>query len=260
MQPRVFWERYLWLRLSRRSVPVGFPRYGYVIENDDKLVGAIILIFSTIWKNGAAKIRCNGSGLYVDPAFRISAPLLASRALKDKSVTALNTTPAPHTRKMVEASGFTKNYSNGVFAAIPVFSRSPEDVLVRIIGARDEPDVPFNPHDRELLLEHTDFGCTSLWCISRQEAYPFVFRPRMVKVLPCVQLVYCRSVESFVEFARPIGLHLARKLQLFAILDANDPIPGLFGKYFGKMPRYFFGPDRPQIGDLAYTETALFGI
>jgi hypothetical protein len=256
-RPRAFWAE-VFAGLSRRSVPAGFPRYGYVIESDGKLVGVIILIFSTIWKGGTATVRCNGSGLYVEPAFRMYAPLLASRALKDRSVTVLNITAAPHTHKMVEASGFTK-YSDGIFAAFPVLSRAEKDA-VRIIGAADEPDVPFDRHERVLLLEHADYGCTSLWCVTPERAYPFVFRPRTVKILPCVQLVYCRDVESFIRFARPIGWHLAQRLQLLVILDANGPIPGLVGKYFGKMPRYFFGPDRPDIGDLAYTETSLFGI
>lgn len=256
--PREFWQPII-AGLSRRSVPAGFPRYGYVIESDGRLVGAIILIFSTIWTDGKASIRCNGSSLYIDPAFRIYAPLLTSRALKDKGVTVLNITPAPHTLKMVEASGFTK-YSDGTFAAIPIFSRNPKARRLQVISAHDEPDAPFDPHDRELLLEHAEFGCTSLWCVTDKQAYPFVFRSRSRKRLPYAQLVYCLGVEDFVQFARPIGLHLARKLQFVVVLDANGTLPGLFGKYVRTRPRYFLGPDRPRIGDLAYTETALFGI
>ena len=256
--PQKFWEN-VFAGLSRREVPAGFPRYGYVIESDGKLVGVIIFIFSTIWKDGVASIRCNGSSLYVEPEFRIYASLLTSLPFKNKEVTVLNITPAPHTHKMVEASGFTK-YSDGVFVSIPILSRKPKDDAVRVISAREEPNVPFNPHDRELLLEHADFGCTSLWCVTSEWAYPFVFRLRRVKHLPCAQLIYSSSVEDFVHFARPIGLHLARSLQLLVILDANGPVPGLVGKYIKMWPRYFRGPTRPQAGDLAYTETALFGI
>src|ERR1700694_4466682 len=106
-RPRQFWE-HIFSSLSKRSVPAGFPRYGYVIESDGKFVGVIIMIFSTIWADGAAKIRCNVSSWYVDPAFRSYAPLLASRALRYKNVTVLNVSPAQHTRTMVEASGFTR--------------------------------------------------------------------------------------------------------------------------------------------------------
>jgi hypothetical protein len=255
--PRDFWE-HIFVGLGRRPVPTGFPRYGYVIESDGKLVGVLLMIFSTIWKGETASIRCCASSWYVDPPFRVYASLLASRPFKDKDVTVLNVTAAPHTHKTVEASGFTK-YSEGVFVAIPVFARRPK-VSVRIIGAHEEPDAPFQRHDRELLLEHADFGCTSLWCVTDEQAYPFVFRPRWAKHLPCAQLIYSSSVQDFVHFARPIGLHLARKLQLLVMLDANGPVSGLSGKYFRRWPRYYRGPDRPQTGDLAYTETALFGI
>jgi len=45
------------------------------------------------------------------------------------------------------------------------------------------------------------------------------------------------------------------------LIDANGQIPGLVGKYFDQtMPRYFRGPTRPRLGDLAYTEIAMFGV
>ena len=44
----------------------------------------------------------------------------------------------------------------------------------------------------------------------------------------------------------------------FVLIDANGPIPGLPGKYFGgKSPKYFKGPTPPRLGDLAYTEMAM---
>ena len=89
-----------------------------------------------------------------------------------------------------------------------------------------------------------------------------MFRPRLVKgVIPCAQLVYCRDVDDFVRFARPIGRFLARRGQALVLIDANGPIPALIGRYFdAKMPKYFKGPDRPRLGDLAYTEAAMFGV
>jgi hypothetical protein len=256
---REFWERFL-ACLSRRLVPAGFPRYGYVVESDGKLVGVLLEIYSTIWEDGAGKIRCNGSSLYVDPPFRVYAPLLIARAIKHRSVTVLNITSAPHTRKMIESLGFIR-YADGVFVAAPVLSQPLDDIPVRVIGARNKPDVPFDRRERDLLLEHADYGCTSLWCVTHERAYPFIFRSRRVKILPCAQLVYCHNMDTFVQFARPIGWYLARRLRPFVMLDANGPILGLVGKYyFGITPRYYCGPDPPRTGDLAYTETSMMGI
>jgi len=254
---RQFWQNML-DGLTHRTVPPGFPRYGYVLENEGALVGVVILIFSTIWEKGIPHVRCNGSSIYVDPAFRVYAPVLIGRASLDKSVTVLNLTAVPHTHKMVEATGFSR-YADGIFVALPVLSR-PVGEVVRVIDAADEPDSPFDIHERVTLVEHANYGCTSLWCITPERAYPFVFRRKKVKALSSQQLVYCPNIESFVRFARPIGKYLARKRQFLVIVDANGPISGLVGKYFGKRPRFFFGPNPPRLGDLAYTEISLFGV
>jgi hypothetical protein len=45
------------------------------------------------------------------------------------------------------------------------------------------------------------------------------------------------------------------------MIDASAPIPGLVGWYSGSnMPKYFKGPQRPRLGDLAYTENAVMGV
>ena len=54
---------------------------------------------------------------------------------------------------------------------------------------------------------------------------------------------------------------LARRGLPFVIIDANAPMPGLAGWYsHGDMPKYFKGPQRPRLGDLAFTEYAVMGL
>lgn len=259
-RPRAFWNNFF-ACLGDRPVPAGFPRYGYVVESDGTFVGVLVMIFSTISEGGKQKIRCNVSSWYVDPGFRSYASLLASQVFKFKNVTVLIVSAARHTHPMVEVRGFAR-CSNGIFMAVPALSRRFEVGQVRVIDAQNQPDAPFDPHERELMLEHAKYGCTSLWCVTPERAHPFVFRPRRIKVLlPCAQIVYCRNIDEFVRFARPIGLFLARSLQLAVMIDANGPIPGLVGRYYpDKMPKYVWGPDQPRLGDLAYTEASLFGV
>jgi hypothetical protein len=261
IRPRSFWEDII-SRLSDRALPDGgLPRYGYVIDNDGELVGILLLIFSTIWESGKAKIRCNGLGWYVEPAFRLWAPMLIKRCSDCKEATVLNLTPAANTFPVIEALSYAR-YCGGILASIPLLSRATNGAPVRVVDVHSKPDVPLDPHDRDLLLEHAYCGCTSLWCITPEDAYPFVFRVRQVKNVPCMHLVYCRNVDDFVRFARPIGWFLARYTWRFLVLvDANGPVQGLVGRYFaGRANRYFRGSDRPRLGDLAYTELALFDI
>lgn len=257
---RQFWLAAL-VRLRDHSTPVGYPRYGYLLESAGVPVGVILLIFSKIQSGSDFTIRCNVSSWYVEPAFRSFAGALASQALKAKNVIYLNVTAAPNTRATVEAQGYSR-YSNGVFVALPVLSPPTNGSWAKVFPARTRPDVPFDPVEQKLLSDHAACGCVSLWCATPDRAYPFVFRARVIKgLVACTQLVYCSNIENFIRFAGPVGLFLAMRGKPFVIIDSNGPIPGLVGKYLGgRMPKYFKGPDRPRLGDLAYTEAALFGV
>jgi len=252
-----FWQRVL-AGLEARAVPAGMPRYGYLLENADVPVGAILLIFATT--PGGDALRANVSSWYVEPAFRGYAALLVAQALKLKHVTYLNVSAVPHTWPILEAQGYQR-YSNGVFVAVPALQQSHASE-VRLLAPDQEPDAPHAPFERDLLIDHAGHGCISFWGVTRERAYPFVFRPRMVRsVIPCAQLVYCGDVADVVRFGGPIGRLLARRGRPFIVIDANGPIEGLLGRYFDNtMPKFFRGPVRPRLGDLASTETALFGI
>ena len=257
---RQFWLRAL-ARLKRREPPPGLPQYGYLMESDGVPVGAILVICTRMRAGGAATTRCNLSSWYVEPGFRAYATLLVSRALRHKGVTYLNVSPAPHTEPIIEAQGFAR-YCDGIFVALPLLNGLFGHAEVKLLDGRSEPAVDFDPDERDILCQHAASGCVSLWCVTAERAYPFVFRPRLVRgVLPCAQLIYCADIADFVRFAGPIGRFLARRGRLPVIVDSNGPIPGLFGIYrSGSMPKYFKGPQRPRLGDLAYTEYALLGV
>ena len=257
---RSFWLRAL-AQLTRREPPGGLPKYGYLLESDGVPVGAILLICSTVHAGATAAPRCNVSSWYVERDFRAYAPMLASAALRHRNVTYLNVSPAPHTRPIIEAQGFAR-YCEGIFIAAPMFNGLFGGERVNIFGGERRPAVAFDPFEQEVLLQHAALGCISLWCETAERAYPFVFRPRLVRfVIPCAQLIYCRDIADFVRFAGPLGRCLAARGRPLVILDANGRIPGLVG-FFARdsMPKYFKGPQRPRLGDLAYTESAVLGL
>ena len=255
-----YWRRAL-ETLASHPTPAGFPKYGYLLEHDGAPVGVILLIFSSMPGDGAAQRRCNVSSWYVEPRYRAHASLLISQAIKHKNVTYVNISPAMHTRPIVEAQGFSR-YSSGQFVTIPALCRTPNATGADVIAADGIADAGFDPSERELLSIHQAHGCVSLWAVTPERAYPFVFMPRRVKgVIPCAQLVYCRDLADFVRLARPIGRYLAKRLRPTVIIDSNGPIPGLAGIYFDdKSPKYFKGPHQPSSGDLAYTEAVMFGL
>jgi hypothetical protein len=255
---RNFWAKVL-ACLAQRPAPENLPRFGYLLENGGTPVGVILLIFSRMPHGSCQAIRCNVSSWYVEPSYRSYASFLAAKALSHKDVTYLNITPAPHTQPIAQAQGYSR-YSSGIFVAVPSLNFS--GYAARVAAFDPRRDVEVEPFERDLLLEHAEYGCISLWVSTPEGGHPFVFRPRVLKgVLGWAQLIYCRDIEDFVHCAGPIGRYLAARGKPLVILDANQSIPGLAGKYFvGKMPRFFRGPNRPRLGDLAYTEAAMFGV
>jgi hypothetical protein len=255
-----FWLNAL-QQLERREPPPGLPKYGYLLESDGVPVGAILMICSAMRSGGDVAPRCNLSSWYVDPGFRAYATLLVSHALRHKNVTYLNVSAAPHTWPIIEAQGFSR-YSDGIFIAMPMLNGLFGDPKAKVFDARQKPAVAFDAFEQEVLSQHAQHGCISLWCATADSAYPFVFRPRVVKrLMPCAQLIYCRDVGDFVRFAGPIGRYLALRGRPFVIVDSNAPILGLVGAFRGgSMPKYFKGPQRPRLGDLAYTEYAVLGV
>jgi hypothetical protein len=255
-----FWRQALML-LTDHPTPAGLPKYGYLLESNGAVVGAILLIFSKLGSGNAAAIRCSVSSWFVEPSFRSYATLLASKALSHKNVTYLNITPAIHTLPIIQVQGFSQ-YSKGIFLALPALQLRFPRARVMLAAPDRRPSAQFEPFERELLSEHAKCGCLSLWCETAERAYPFVFRPRTHKgILPYVQLIYSRHLDAFVRLAGPLGRFLLVRGWPLVMIDANGPMPGLVGKYRdAKQPKYFKGPERPRLGDLAYTEVAMFGV
>jgi hypothetical protein len=247
--------------LAQHRTPAGLPKYGYLLESDGAPVGAILTISSTVRTGGASVTRCNLSSWYVSPAFRSFAHPFMSRILKTKDVTYVNVSPAPNTLPIIEVQGFSR-YCDGQFIAFAMPVARSRDGWVKVVPVEAFSDPHFDAFERGLLQDHAKYGCMSLGCIASDGVHPFVFRLRVVRgFVRMAQLIYCRDIDELVRFAGPIGRFLIRHGIFFVMVDANGPIPGLAGVYrAGGLPRYFKGPAPPRLGDIAYTETALFGV
>ncbi|CAM6054506.1 unnamed protein product [Sphagnum tenellum] len=154
-------DRQYWVnaihRLSEHTTPSGFPKYGYLLESDGVLVGVLLAIFTSRIEDGTISVRCNGSSLYVAPAFRAYVPLLIKRYERAKNVTYLNITPAPRTWAMVEAQGY-KRFSNGLQIVLYfqwLSIRHLPNVKIETINHHDERLPSF---ESDLLADHAGYG------------------------------------------------------------------------------------------------------
>ena len=255
-----YWERGL-ARHGERRLPPDLPRFGYLLENADRPVGVLLVLATAESIGGKLVTRCNLSSWYVEPEFRSFASQLMSVAVRHRHVTYVNISASEHTWPIIEAFGFAP-YCDGRFTAFPLLGRAARGVRVIEIASGDDPDSWRQLPEYELLRAHAGYGWLSLVCSAPDGDHPFIFQPfrRWHERLPGMRLIYCRDLGDFARFARPLGRRLLRHGMPWVAVDANAPIPGLPGFFQKRGDRqYFRGPDQPRLGDLAYTEAALFG-
>jgi hypothetical protein len=257
---RAYWVRAM-ARLAERPAIVDLPKYGYLLEYGQSVVGVLLMIHSRRAARAGETIRCNLSSWCVDKPFRSYAMVLHRVAVKRKEVTYLNISPAAHTKAAVEAMGF-RRFCNGQIVFAPILSAPRPGVRV-VRFAADSPEAALlSPDERAILVEHSALGCRALICIEDGAAHPFVLQRRAAfrRLIPCQQLIYCRSMDEFVHFAGPIGRHLAMRAWPIFVADASGPVPGLAGIYLPERgAKYFKGESPPPLGDLTYTELAILG-
>ncbi len=256
---RQFWVNAL-ARLAEHPALPGLPRHGYMLESGQVPVGVILLIFTAIDDGGGPRIQCNVSSWYVEPEFRMFGTMLISHALKHKHVTYFNVTPAPHTLAILQAQSY-RQFCRGRVVAAPAMSLGGRGVRVEAVAAGVAAARNLPEFEASLLQSHAGYGCISLICHVGGESYPFVFAPRRkFGVVAFAFLIYCRALDSFVRFSGPLGRFLLRHGLPLVILDANGPVRGLVGRYYNANPKYFRGPRQPRLGDLSYSERAMFGV
>jgi hypothetical protein len=248
-------------RLAKHATPLGFPKYGYVLVVDGAIVGVVLTIFSSMTVDGETRVRINPANWYVDPEYRGYAAMMTSRLRTYKQATYLNITPSPHTWPMLEALGY-RRFCNGGFFALAALNRRSFTATVRRISADVEPGGGLSPAEAELLRAHAGFGCISVVCEWKKRRYPFVFLRRLIPWkgthMPHALLVYCRDFESYVQLAGPLGRFLLLRGMPLVLSDSNGPVPGLIGRYVEWGVKFARGPHQPHLGDLSYTEWAMF--
>jgi hypothetical protein len=253
LRRKSYWLRGL-ARMGTRTVPAGYPRYGLLLEEKGRIVGAILTIYSSVPAAGGFAIRCNLSSWYLEPEFRGYAPLLAS--FRDPAVTYVNISPAPNTWATIEAQGF-RCIREGWFLSLPALSRgtAPARILPLSVAPHDLPE-------RTLLEEHAALSCIVLVLESAGEHFPFVFAPHRIlhRALRTLILAYCRDFADYTRFAGPIGRYLLMRGMPAVVVDNDPRVRDLTGFPIERTRRYYIrGPHPPRSGDLAYTETVLLG-
>jgi hypothetical protein len=185
-------------------------------------------------------------GWHVDPQWQGQSLQLLAQATKLKHVTYVSASPAPHTWRLLQAQGFSP-YN---FGRTTVFAPPGRG----LVSERPRDDLP----EAQLLRDHRAMGWISLTVEKDGVVSPFVFRPQRDGVLPLAEILFCRGARDLKRCAPALARYFLPRGSLGFLIDGD--METLLSHYVeGREPRYFKGPYRPVLGDLAYTEKAIFG-
>ena len=254
-RPRRYWEHGL-ARLAGWPAVEGWPRYGLLLDDGERPVGAALTLCRAAPGPGGLAVRCNLSSWAVDPAYRLQAAMLIASVVRRRDATFVNLSPAPHTWSTIEAQGFRPYAERQAIVAAAVAPGGGR-VLTDPAAWRGLPEAA-------LLADHAAYGCICLVVEAGGGAHPFVFLPVRARSgrlpVPLVELVVCRDVAEFARFAGPLGRWLlARCGALGVLMDEVPPGGPPVFRRLRRNRRYFRGPSAPRPGDLSYTERVVFG-
>ncbi|HYS45616.1 MAG TPA: hypothetical protein VEM35_04220, partial [Rhizomicrobium sp.] len=113
--------------------------------------------------------------------------------------------------------------------------------------------------EAQLLRDHRAMGWISLTVEKDGLVSPFVFKPRHLNRPPVavMDVMFCRGADDLRRCAPALARHFLPRGSMGFVMDGD--MEAMLSHYVeGKEPRYFKGPYRPVLGDLAYTEKAIF--
>jgi hypothetical protein len=233
----------------------GFPRYGYLVDADEEPQGVLLTITTD---HGADGVRTHMGGWYVRERCRHSALLLLREVLELQDTTFVNPAPADHIVRVLELFGF-EPYTAGlaVFDLRTAMRRRSSRGVVERLGAGDLADL--SESERRIAEDHLRMGCGVLRLETDGRAGLLIHRRKWIKrSLPCSQVIYA-DPHLVLQLAKPVMRALASHGSLLTVFDVDTGIEPAVGRVFRRGIRYFKGAKAPAVGDLAYSEFAVFG-
>lgn len=225
-------------RLAAAPVPDGYERYGFVIDDEDGIGGAVLAIPSTHDYGGSSQVFVNISTWCVAPSRRGPlAKALYDRAGARHEAVNTNLSAALHTIKTLDRLNFHP-WTTGQFLALDATGRGGRAMRHDAPGA---PEVP--AHHARVLEDHASLDCRSVVLETDAAPIPLVLLPRRVgRIVPVAQLIYCESLADLSRHGRALMRWARRSGFAGVLIDADGPVPGFRGRYYaGKAAKYIRG-------------------
>lgn len=245
-----YWRQAL-ARLRARACPPDYPRYGYVLTENDDLVGILLLIVA---RDGDGAVRAHVSSWYVEPDYRGYSNVLLSRLFRLPGVTVVNISPAPRTAETIKAQGYIRYGADGFIVPAALGWPRRAARLRQVFAA--------TPGASDILRDHAAWDCLCYQVDEGGTRTDYVFARHRIagNRIPSALMIYASDPAGFRRHAGVLGRALLRAGLPLVLLDCQGRPPGLVGLLRrGRNLRFARGPHPPAVGDLSYTELAVFG-
>ena len=128
---------------------------------------------------------------------------------------------------------------------------------VQRLGSGDLSDL--SERDSQIAEDHLRMGCDVLRMETDDRAALLIHRRKWIRrVLPGSQVILA-DPDLMIDLAGPVMRALAGRGSLLALCDIDRSAKPAIGRVFPRGIRYFKGATPPPVGDLSYSELAVFG-
>jgi hypothetical protein len=204
--------------------------FGWVLVDDDDVVGFVSTMLSERMIHGETARLCNTSNWIVKSEYRAHSLALYAKAIADKSITVTNLSPTPQVLKLLEKQGFTlMDKSERIILPVVTAQTFMDrcEILTDADSVRDalkgeslrffrEHQLPFNHH---VLLRTPVSDC-------------YVMMNRTLKTirgssrLPFARVHHIGTPDVFVQHLEKLVVHIAASLKVVAMIVDDRMLHG----------------------------------
>lgn len=229
------------------------PNLGWLLKDNDRIVGYIGALYSRRLIGGALTIVCNMRNWAAVPEYRHHSLALLSRLISDPGMVVTNFTASAKAERLLTRFGF-QHITSGSYLLPNI------DGWIRR-GLKIERGPQFaDEADREILDQHRQMGCSV--AVTRIDSQPcaFVFLRRQISRISCADVLYATDRRVFWESMSVVRATAFAATGAHALLieDRFLKRKPYFGKFIERAGycRPANGGD-PQDADRLYSEVVL---
>jgi hypothetical protein len=199
--------------------------YGYVLEDDDKVVGFLGLLFTEREIKGETHKFCELHSWYVKDEYRNDSMRLFLPAMSMRNITIVNHTPTDTVYDVSKKFGFS-DLESKLLIFLPVPTWKSLSAAVTIETRKHLIAEYLDDADRRIFLDHADVECHHFLVRSRYDSgYSYIVLKKMWlrRFVPFGRILYVSNEQLLLDCISKLKLYWCLRLGLqFIVIDRDQ--------------------------------------